>query len=203
MDLAPGTFVTIYAGEYLSSAQARERWALHDRLSASPSSTPAVAAAGPAPLRGTGNYTLSLRSPTGVIHIDARHRGNVARFLNHSCDPNCVMRMVWWGGGPPRSAIFVSGHRYKFLRIDSSCGNLELKRGQAKRLIHSGEELTYDYGDASGTATSHPADADGQSERESCRSGLPVGNRASQVQRTRCLCGAAACRGWMPFDDTL
>ena len=46
-----------------------------------------------------------------------------------------------------------------------------------------GEELTYDYADASGLAPgAQEAPKDG-------RDGL-----------TKCLCGSRNCRGWMPFD---
>ncbi len=54
----------------------------------------------------------------GMI-IDAT-RGNMARFVNHSCDPNCVMSR-WEVQGKPRMALF------------------------ARREIRTGEELTYDY----------------------------------------------------------
>lgn len=52
--------------------------------------------------------------------IDAT-RGTIARFVNHSCEPNCEM-IKWTVGGEPRMALFA--------------GN---------RGIMTGEELTYDY----------------------------------------------------------
>lgn len=52
--------------------------------------------------------------------IDAT-RGSIARFVNHSCDPNCRMEK-WTVNGKPRMALFA-GHRG----------------------IMTGEELTYDY----------------------------------------------------------
>ncbi|KIV95705.1 hypothetical protein PV10_03327 [Exophiala mesophila] len=52
--------------------------------------------------------------------IDAT-RGSIARFVNHSCDPNCRMEK-WTVNGKPRMALFA-GHRG----------------------IVTGEELTYDY----------------------------------------------------------
>lgn len=52
--------------------------------------------------------------------IDAT-RGSIARFVNHSCDPNCRMEK-WTVNGKPRMALFA--------------GN---------RGIMTGDELTYDY----------------------------------------------------------
>jgi hypothetical protein len=49
--------------------------------------------------------------------IDARIRGNAARWINHSCAPNCV------------ASEDEDGHVFI----------------EAKRRIHPGEELTYDY----------------------------------------------------------
>ncbi|ORY29806.1 hypothetical protein BCR39DRAFT_531115 [Naematelia encephala] len=145
--LPSGTFLSLYAGEYLTTSQARTRW----------SETP----------RDQGNYTLSLRLPEMTVHIDPRHVGNVGRFLNHSCQPNCLIEVVRWGGGPgwPRAAIF------------------------AKRQVEPGEELTFDYANASGASQAiWPREKAGESGSEG---------------RTRCRCGAKQCRGFMPFDETL
>lgn len=53
--------------------------------------------------------------------IDATTRGSIARFVNHSCNPNCRMEK-WTVGGQPRMALFAGD-----------------------RGIMTGEELTYDY----------------------------------------------------------
>ena len=92
--LQPGTFISLYAGEVLSNAEARRRWS---------ETFPDVR-------HGQGNYILSLRLPSETLHIDPRYIGNVGRFLNHSCEPNCIIQVVRWGGGPgwSRAAIFVS-----------------------------------------------------------------------------------------------
>lgn len=40
----------------------------------------------------SGHYCLNLDS--GMV-IDSYRMGNEARFINHSCDPNCEMQK-WW-----------------------------------------------------------------------------------------------------------
>jgi len=52
--------------------------------------------------------------------IDATFKGNLARFINHSCDPNCRTQVV-------------------------SVGNTKRIAIYAKRDIEQGEELAYDY----------------------------------------------------------
>ncbi|XP_010432931.1 PREDICTED: histone-lysine N-methyltransferase ASHR3 isoform X3 [Camelina sativa] len=52
--------------------------------------------------------------------IDATFKGNTSRFLNHSCDPNCVLEK-WQVEGETRIGVF------------------------AARQIKAGEPLTYDY----------------------------------------------------------
>jgi hypothetical protein len=52
--------------------------------------------------------------------IDAT-RGSIARFINHSCEPNCKM-VKWTVAGKPRMALFAG-----------------------ERGVMTGEELTYDY----------------------------------------------------------
>ena len=52
-----------------------------------------------------------------------------------------------------------------------------------------GEELTFDYGDASGEADP----LGGKNEKNTGISG----------NRTRCMCGTPTCREYMPYDETL
>ncbi|HKY92080.1 MAG TPA: SET domain-containing protein-lysine N-methyltransferase [Nevskiaceae bacterium] len=57
--------------------------------------------------------------------VDANRRGNSARWINHSCDPNCEAVIVEDAGGDPsRDRIFI----------------------ETIRPVRRGEELTYDYG---------------------------------------------------------
>jgi [histone H3]-lysine4 N-trimethyltransferase SETD1 len=58
--------------------------------------------------------------------VDATLRGNVARYINHSCDPNCIARVV-----------SVDGHKKVII-----CSSRAIERGQ---------EITYDYKFASET----------------------------------------------------
>ncbi|WP_305804500.1 SET domain-containing protein-lysine N-methyltransferase [Stenotrophomonas sp. YIM B06876] len=60
-----------------------------------------------------------------VYVIDANHGGNDARWINHSCDPNCeAMVQETTGDDPAADKVFIS----------------------AIRDIQPGEELTYNYG---------------------------------------------------------
>ncbi|KAL0239746.1 hypothetical protein GEMRC1_009854 [Eukaryota sp. GEM-RC1] len=96
--IKPNTFIMEYIGEVISNDLAQRRLA---KL---------VAKSSPC-------YLLSLGH--GLV-IDAKHRGSFARFINHSCDPNCEVE-VWTVDGLLR-ALIVS-----------------------KRAIKAGEEITFDY----------------------------------------------------------
>lgn len=72
-DLQPGSFVLIYYGEIVSTIEAKSRQQNYDKLNS--------------------NYLLTIREH-GVdaiyrLNVDATHRGGLARFINHSCEPNC------------------------------------------------------------------------------------------------------------------
>lgn len=57
--------------------------------------------------------------------IDGNSKGNIARWINHSCTPNCEAVAVDGRDGDPRSErVFI----------------------ETLREIRAGEELTYDYG---------------------------------------------------------
>ncbi|GHB99034.1 hypothetical protein GCM10010080_09590 [Thermomonas carbonis] len=59
-----------------------------------------------------------------VFVIDANFEGNSARWINHSCAPNCEAVLEEHEDDPEKSQVFID----------------------AKRAIKPGEELTYDYG---------------------------------------------------------
>ena len=68
--------------------------------------------------QGIGCYMFGIiRTP---FVIDATMMGNAARFINHSCDPNCESRLCYIEG-QPKIIIFALRH------------------------IEPGEELCYDY----------------------------------------------------------
>jgi len=57
------------------------------------------------------------------IHVDATMAGNIARFMNHSCEPNCDSKIIEVGKGPLDKHIVI----------------------YARRDLQVGEELQYDY----------------------------------------------------------
>ncbi|KAG5190337.1 hypothetical protein JKP88DRAFT_152738, partial [Tribonema minus] len=78
------------------------------------------------------------------LFLDAKRKGGVARFINHSCEPTCRLDR-WRAGGRVRCAVF------------------------AKRDLAAGTELSFDY---------------------------QWGHHKAR-QKTKCLCGAPACRGFI------
>ena len=102
-------FITEYTGELISYEEAKKRTEVKRNDSES-------------------NFLLVLKEHVlmGNIfrtHIDATHYGNVARFINHSCEPNMVMFPVRHNSPVPKLCLFSS------------------------RAIDAGEELTFSYGE--------------------------------------------------------
>lgn len=96
--LKKGTYILEYVGEVVTEREFKERMAtLYTR--------------------DTHHYCLNL---DGGLVIDGHRSGSDARFVNHSCSPNCEIQK-WSVNGLFRMALF------------------------AMRDIEPGEELTYDY----------------------------------------------------------
>ncbi|XP_026402221.1 histone-lysine N-methyltransferase ASHR3-like [Papaver somniferum] len=97
--LKRGDFVIEYIGEVINDALCEQRlWDIR--------------------FRGDENfYMCEIRKD---FTIDATFKGNVSRFLNHSCDPNCKLEK-WQVDGETRVGVF------------------------AAQSINVGEPLTYDY----------------------------------------------------------
>ena len=111
-----GVFVVEYVGELISMAEYRRRMAVNQEE------------------KEENYYYLSIDSnryhphpkqlwvypPPSPRMIDAGPKGNVARFMNHSCDPNCITQK-WTVNGDTRVGLF------------------------AIKDISPGEELTFNY----------------------------------------------------------
>ncbi|XP_053697110.1 histone-lysine N-methyltransferase trithorax [Sabethes cyaneus] len=97
-DIEAGEMVIEYAGELIRSTLTDKRERYYDS-------------------RGIGCYMFKIDEN---FVVDATMRGNAARFINHSCEPNCYSKVV-----------DILGHKHIIIF--------------AYRRIVQGEELTYDY----------------------------------------------------------
>jgi len=98
-DIPANTFVVEYVGDVIDKAEVARRKKLYQE---------------------SGNPHFYLMEVGPNVTIDAGMAGGLARFLNHSCDPNC-MTQKWQVGQETRVAMFST------------------------RDITAGEELSYDY----------------------------------------------------------
>ncbi|XP_056841930.1 histone-lysine N-methyltransferase SUVR3-like [Raphanus sativus] len=113
-----GQFICEYAGELLTTAEARRRQTIYDKLRSSTE-------------RSFSSALLVIREhlPSGRaclrLNIDATSIGNVARFINHSCDGGNLSTVLLRSAGAllPRLCFF------------------------AARDVVAGEELSFSYGD--------------------------------------------------------
>jgi len=101
-DLPKGTTLIEYRGKRLTHAQANRVYG------------------GDADSGHTFLFTLNEK-----YLIDGNDGGNVARWINHSCSPNCQAWVIEHESGDPRRDRVVI---------------------ETRRAIRAGEELTYDYG---------------------------------------------------------
>ncbi|XP_068619583.1 histone-lysine N-methyltransferase trithorax [Battus philenor] len=102
-DIEEGDMVIEYAGEVIRAVLADQREKRYEAMSGR---------------RGVGGCYM-FRIDDNLV-VDATLKGNAARFINHSCDPNCYSRVV-----------DIHGHKHILIF--------------ALRRITIGEELTYDY----------------------------------------------------------
>ncbi|XP_022240262.1 histone-lysine N-methyltransferase SETD2-like isoform X2 [Limulus polyphemus] len=98
-DVPSGSFVMEYVGEVLNPQQFKQRVKQY------------------ASDKNTHYYFMALKNDE---IIDATTRGNISRFINHSCDPNCETQK-WTVNGELRIGFFT------------------------RRAVKANEELTFDY----------------------------------------------------------
>ncbi|XP_022217095.2 probable histone-lysine N-methyltransferase set-23 [Drosophila obscura] len=94
-----GAFICEYAGEILTISEAKRRLAINEKL-------------------GLMNYVLVLNEYTEtddcreekrqVTIVDPSQRGNIGRYINHSCEPNCQIAAVRIDCPIPKICIFAA-----------------------------------------------------------------------------------------------
>ncbi|XP_021776044.1 histone-lysine N-methyltransferase SUVR3-like [Chenopodium quinoa] len=111
-----GKFVCEYAGELLTTKEAKRRQQVYDELAKGGCFSSALLVV---------REFLPSRKACFRINIDATRIGNVARFINHSCDGGNLSAILIRSSGAllPRVCFFAS------------------------RDIQAGEELSFSYGD--------------------------------------------------------
>ncbi|KAG9134695.1 hypothetical protein Leryth_001010 [Lithospermum erythrorhizon] len=111
------SFVCEYAGELLTTREARRRQEIYDELASKRKLSPALLVV---------KEHLSSGNVCMRINIDATRIGNIARFINHSCDGGNLSPVIVRSSGAllPRVCFFAS------------------------RDIQENEELTFSYGEA-------------------------------------------------------
>lgn len=136
--ITAGTFVCEYAGEILTATEASKRHDINKR-------------------EGKPNYIMCLKehygSNTIVTIIDPSTMGNIGRYINHSCDPNCHIVPIRSGSCIPKLCIF------------------------ACKDISPDEEITFQYGSDDETETVNESDrVKCLCGAQNCRGFLPYHN---------------------------
>ena len=139
--------------------------------------------------------------------IDATMKGGRARFVNHSCAPNCFAELVSGGGGIGDREKGEAGGAGKGGAATgeentpmppASCRPRVLIRAAVD--LMPGEEVTYDYclsgePEAGGGGGGSGGVAAGRSHDLHHASGGSGGVEGAGGEVVRCCCGAPACRG--------
>lgn len=154
--ISQGAFVCEYAGEVIGQQEARSR-----QLAQQPQDM---------------NYIIAVREHSGEGHlretyVDPSTKGNVGRFINHSCQPNLIMVPVRVHSMVPRLALF------------------------ATRDITPDEELTFDYSGQFHNQGDETPNSDQNQIGQKCQGEWP-----QSLQRKPCYCGAGNCTGYLPLD---
>ncbi|XP_037728291.1 probable histone-lysine N-methyltransferase set-23 [Drosophila subpulchrella] len=94
VNIPEGGYICEYAGELLTASEAKRRLNINEEL-------------------GLMNYVLVLNEYTSetkqqVTIVDPSRRGNIGRYLNHSCEPNCNIAAVRIDCPIPKIGIFAA-----------------------------------------------------------------------------------------------
>ena len=159
-DIDKGEFICEYIGNIITKNEAEQK--IHFNL-----------------INQKPNYILQLKEeyPNIIIstYIDSEKYGNLARFINHSCEPNLDFEIIRINSFIPHCAFF------------------------ANKKIFSGEEITFSYiGFNNSIKNDNIGDINCEFEKENKKKeNNPVNNKPS-LSYKKCLCGSKNCQGFIP-----
>ncbi|KAH9603278.1 hypothetical protein KSS87_014372 [Heliosperma pusillum] len=118
--ISSGVFVCEYAGELLTTQEARRRQKLYDELARSGRLCSALLVV---------REYLPSRKACFRINIDATYIGNVGRFINHSCDGGNLTTVLVRSSGRviPRICFFTSRDVQAGQELSFSYGDVRLR----------------------------------------------------------------------------
>nr|XP_027066114.1 histone-lysine N-methyltransferase SUVR3-like [Coffea arabica] len=116
-----GQFICEYAGELLVTKEAQSRQQIYDQLASSGQLSPALLVV---------KEHLPSRDVCMRINVDATRVGNVARFINHSCDGGNLDTIILRSSGSvlPRICFFSSRDVQNNEELKFSYGDIRLKK---------------------------------------------------------------------------
>lgn len=102
-----GSFICEYAGEIISESEAKTRYARNKTL-------------------GTANYIFCVNEYFGdknhKTYIDPSVFGNIGRYINHSCQPNCALHPIRVDNIIPKLCVFAKSDIAEFAEITFDYG---------------------------------------------------------------------------------
>jgi histone-lysine N-methyltransferase SUV39H len=154
-----GSYIVEYTGEIIDQEESIRRGEKYDAIGKS--------------------YLFDLdfnEKSEAVYTIDAAHYGNLARLINHSCEPNC---RIW--------PVATCNHDASIYRLCIF----------AMRQIKSGEELTIDYSGGTIISDEESSDEDDKTENGELIDVSHTSVNISHKHRTLdvCMCGSKFCKG--------
>lgn len=106
-DIKKGSFICEYAGEIISESEAKSRYACNKTL-------------------GKMNYIFCVNEYFGdknyKTYVDPSIFGNIGRYINHSCEPNCALYPIRVNNITPKLCIFAITDIAKFTEITFDYG---------------------------------------------------------------------------------
>ncbi len=118
------------------------------------------------------NYILQLKEEYQNIiintYIDSEKYGNLARFINHSCEPNLDFEIIRINSFIPHCAFF------------------------ANKKIYAGEEITFSY-IGFNNYNKNEKDKNNEIEKEN-----NLDDNICSLSYKKCLCGSNNCKGFIP-----